>query len=98
MRLADGLSEVDQLWLDDWQRHLLRSPDQFDPATAIDRSKIYKDPALFNSPVKYGSFLNGLKDRGMLRWRVAGSELGSLGLFFCREEERFSAQCWTRVI
>ena len=76
----DGcLAAADREWLGSWQQHMLRSSSD----EIHEKVTPYIDPILKNNPTEYAHFLQELRERSMIGFRVAsGGETGKLGIFF----------------
>lgn len=90
--ISDYLGEKDTHSLSNWRSCMLRDVEDFKATISRDGEvKPHCDPVLFSSCEKYGSFLKGLDEKGMLGWRVASnSEVHNLGIFFVYKKDKKS--------
>ena len=87
MNLIDGLDEADRARLNDWERHMLRDPNEADEIRQrAELRRPHCDKELLKSPKVYGDFLNRLADAGMVRFERAERREGVLGVFFVHKK------------
>ena len=87
-QVVDLLPTADSIRLRDWRDSMLREPSEsLELQHELGLSRPYCDPALLQSPLVYGRFLQEMHARGLVDFVPATSAEASLGIFFVKKKD-----------